>query len=1298
MGFQDLIIGAQSQLFKLKRGMFQVAEQFYILVVFVCSLVFLAKCGSCLTYRLLIPEEYDACGSYKDNYDAGLKDIYSSDSTFNYVSGNPEMLSSAEDVCSNSKLFCFPSTLYGLLSEEHNPKTSVSDRQYTRWDSNFSRSSNYGVFQLLNGRSVSCSMHFGDVRYDMSPLNINHADQSCSSCREHLVYHEDANFSSKNNYKFKKSQFVGGSSIHVKVSPPQLDWGENYLYSPSLAFLTVKNTCNESFLNIYEPFSTNTQFYPCNFSEILLGPGEVASICFAFLPRWLGLSSAQIIVQTSSGGFLVQAKGLAIDSHYKINPLLEFDTSSSGWWSRNISLFNPFKETIHLEEVAASLSIFVGNASILAELICRKEDSDPSQDLGFYGAEEWLDVRSTRVGFPVMAVRPLSNWVIGSNTTETIMGLNFLPDLEGKVLGAICMRLQRPLQDKTDMVMIPLEAEINGKASYKNVAGLVSASVEVIGACDSDKTVISISVRNNASYLLRIVKVSEVTESRKLLQIKYSKGLLLFPGTLTQVALVTHGSLNYETDSLPERPNTMMNCRLQIWTNDSSDPQIEIPCLDIILVCPANQREPAVGYEYQPDNVEAGNRGRGISSGSKDYQILPKALEKAEADEFVLQNWRSQGMLSDLSVLDDHEVVFPMVPVGRRHSKLIHVKNPSQQPVIMQLILNSAEIVDNCKVPDGYLHPPSSSSFFHNDSTTPASYGFSIAERALTEAYVHPSGTASFGPILFHPSNRCRWKSSALVRNNLSGVEWLSLQGFGGLLSLVLLEGTEPVRRIEFNLNVPLPLNVYSSDLVLDYQDDIYGCHKPLSKLLLALNTGDLPVMVKRIDVSGTECGLDGFIIPNCEGFTVEPGKSKELQISYQTDLSAAIVQRDLELYLGTGILVIPMKASMSIYAHNLCRKAMFWERLKKCSFAIFLASLLMLVVFCFLVPHIMALGSLGYFIRGDNSIAVVTNSSKSLDVQHGCQNGECSVSTKMSSSLRSVEQEDVSIMRSVVQCPSGKFRASKHETKESIVYQRLVDAKSNAQNDLTIERSDKMEVSQAHIDSSEPSQPVNLTVRTRTDKGRRRRKRKGTGAGLSGLVEVSSSQSGNSTPSSPLSPVTAFVSRRTSPQTPDKEQSNEPNPVSNSSSSDVSVKCAGGDCSLSTSLEKPFAPSKMAGRPLLLPSATFPSMGRSAILCHSLSSPSRSIIAPLARAPGSKLSSNETVQIDDEARVKDEFTYDIWGKHFSGIHLKARSDEASLTGSFPLESESNSFFARGPQTLMTKSGPRSLSCIHRDG
>lgn len=690
-------------------------------------------------------------------------------------------------------------------------------------------------------------------------------------------------------------------------------------------------------------------------------------------------------------------------------------------------------------------------------------------------------------------------------------------------------------------------------------------------------------------------------------------------------------------------------------------------------------------------------------------------MERAEADEFVLGNWKSQGAQNGLSVLEDQEILFPTIQVGTHRSKWITVRNPSPQPVMMQLILNTAEIIDECKGTDGLLQPPSAGSVVHSKSARPTRYGFSISDSGLTESYVPPYGRASFGPIFFHPSDRCSWRSSALIRNNLSGVEWLSLRGSGGSLSLVLLEGSELIETVEFNLNLLVRLNITPPDM----KETTSICSQTLFKELYAKNTGDLPLEVKSIEVSGTQCRLDGFIVHTCAGFSLEPGESTKLLISYQTDFSAAMVHRDLELALASGILAISMKASLPVCVMNLCKKSLFWMRLKKLSVAIlFVASLLFLALSCLYV-QMTAFGSHDFFYRIEkNSITAIRDAGKSSHAQHN--QSKFSVPQEMRRLLTAGERK--TFQPSLSEYSDGQNGVVEQDVSTQGKWPRKENHKnSNCSSDVLNGVQSSLPSKSAVIENSnavEECKADNLTVRTGKEKGKRRRKRKGAGAVLSGHLEVSSSQSGNSTPSSPLSPVMSVVPNRawllspeadlpyesknsfprTTDQFPEKSRVPKSPPTVKGLESQAPVKCHSYSQHL-YSPEQQSAPRPGASKPILLPSATFPSASRTAPsrLCTSPSLASISKIAPCARAPGSKLSNQKSAN-GDQAGVRDEYTYDIWGDHLSGLGLVGRSKDVSGLNLSAAENNSDSFFVRGPQTLVPNSQSRSVSCLNPDG
>ncbi|XP_041002270.1 uncharacterized protein LOC121247872 [Juglans microcarpa x Juglans regia] len=1107
MDLETLTIRAPEHLFMYhRRILFHPVRAFQLIVVLSCEFFFQATCGLDSMNGMLKLVKHDACGPSRDRFGVGFLDIGVGGNSSRYV--NLMNYSRLRMVCTDSHSFCFPSTLPSFSSKEHERKVaalevsrsrsngpvseeSTMDRQ---WVTNKSCSLDYGMFKLVKGGIVSCSLHSKEDINGVSSIQADSPNQNCHSfCGRSLIDHCRIFWPERISMVTKTGYFDGSSSPNVEIKPNVLDWGQKCLYLPSLAFLTVSNTCNDSILHVYELFSTDFQFYPCNFSELLLRPAKVASICFVYLPRWLGLSSAHLLLQTSSGGFLFQTRGFAIESPYEILPILSLDVSSSGRWTKNVSLFNPFDERLHVKEVTVMMLASLGQVSHHTEVLCSVEKFQGSNDLGVQTFKDQLVVKSSQIGLPLLGIRPHGNWEIGPHRADAVIEIDFLREFEGKILGAFCMQLLRYSQEKPETVMIPLEAELDGKAVYDDLSGSVSAFLEPLAPCDAFETVVvAISLRNGASHMLNVVKNSEVSDTTNF-HIKYMKGLLL-PGNITKVALITCTQLYVELrDSPPVASNIYRSHKLFMLTNDSSSPQIKIPCQDIIHFCSRQHRNSSSGLEYQSEKVESSyTRPRSLGIGIHSPSEI-KVLDIAEADILVLENWKSRGTISGMSVLNDHEVLFPMVEVGGHRSKWITVKNPSHQPVVRQLILNSGEIIDECRGPDGFTQPPSSS--------------------------------------------------------------------------------------------------------------------QPLSKELYAKNSGHLPLEVRKIRVSGTECGIVGFMVHTSKGYALEPRESTKLLISYQYDFSAALVYRDLELSLDTGILAIPMKASLPQFMFNICTKSVSWMRVKKPSVEVLLVFVTFLV-FCWLFSLARASGSQDDLCKSERSSIAASSrkAGKTVLLHHKQGNGKFSVSSQVNSLLRSNGDDKTSMQSSVGRYPDGRGRVPRQGMSAQHVESMLENHKQNNQKERAFSSS-LLSKSKAveNSDTIETSQQSNVTVKTGKEKGRKQRKRRGAGSKLTGLFEISSGQSGNSTPSSPLSPVTSVTAKPSRPLSPYMEQNLEATyPFTQKAhrlsekdhlfgfATEMNIlepKVSEKHCSSSLffpTLEQPTA-SRKTTNPVLLPSASFP-------------------------------------------------------------------------------------------------------------
>ncbi|CAL1380592.1 unnamed protein product [Linum trigynum] len=596
------------------RGLFNSGKEFHLILVLLCSFLCLVRCEPC-PVNAIEKTGHVGCGSYGDE-DTSVADA---GSYFDTVSSRGSMKS--DYICTNAHSFCFLSTLPGYVEEEHKVReenlelssyqsdcpVSLDLTQRSSLTGNKSWVPDSGTFELMNGWTVICSSNSEEGFHGPLSLVIQKDSSSCGKSVEGSEFRL-----SKDSEMAKSSPGCIYPSPHVEVSPSILDCGRKYLYLPSVVFLTMTNTCNDSILHVYEPHTTNMQFYPCNFSEVKLGPGEVASLCFVFLPRWLGLSSAHLILQTSMGGFVIQAKGYGLASPYAISPLMGIDIPSSGELRKNLSLFNPFSDTILVKELSASVSLSLGNVSHQSEATCSVGNFKPSEKLSTLSANAWVSVTNGHSSLPLLSLRPHDNWEVAPNKRETIVEIGLSFGSEGRIFGAFCLHLLRPSQNESETVIVPFEASLNGDRAHDNISELVTVSLEAL-PCYSCKTpVVAISLHNRASHILGVVKISEA--GSRSFPIKYAEGLLLFPGSVTQVAVVGCPQQQYaSSDSKPD------DSKLIILTNESSTP-IEVPTQDIIYMCYRHQNDSSIEYDNEFVRADSSNLGSGpLEAGMEGY-------------------------------------------------------------------------------------------------------------------------------------------------------------------------------------------------------------------------------------------------------------------------------------------------------------------------------------------------------------------------------------------------------------------------------------------------------------------------------------------------------------------------------------------------------------------------------------------------------------------------------------------------------------------------------------------------------
>ncbi|KAG6543642.1 hypothetical protein Mapa_014825 [Marchantia paleacea] len=769
---------------------------------------------------------------------------------------------------------------------------------------------------------------------------------------------------------------------HVDIIPPFLEWGTQPMFAPSVASLTVVNTCNSTGLKVFQPFSTDAQFYTHGFEEQVVDPGGELSIPIVFLPRTLGFAEAMLIVQTSAGGFLVQAQGRGIGSPYKVQALQGLRVASGESLQHTISLHNPHDEVLRVGEVYARPADVdqIATSDVKGGPCERESFSLKGISHCEYKAKggvltmtsELTDLKGMNGGAAVIQMRLPGQLEIGPHSSISIAELDFSAVKADRYSGSVHITLSSDSPDSSDVLMLPIDVQVSDWSVDNSTVVPVPEVLEfgILTEEDQASTVV-VTLYNPGIEPVQVLEISVLVEDKNIVDIEYLKELVLQPNREREVAKVTYSG---REETVPAglfqcHPRELMrNRKLVVRTNSSVSPEVEVPYRALVfhgsVDCHPSQGSVSFVPRESDEDGESLSLVEGDAVDEQRVQFpnglsVPLAMYKdlARRTQLHLDTgtlplvdtpdsvYCSETSMGELSILEQTQLIYPSVQIGMGESLWLNVTNPTGSPIHVEVVVGSTAEASHgsCKYMDLYPVDPGCSlavisdtvnremSCQRSDVTRDV---FSIAEGAAVEMIVEAYGTVSIGPVLFRPTERCVWTGLLSVVNNLTTAEWVPLQGSGGSGSLTFVDGDFPINLLQLDFNVTYSRPFLSGGMeeqdagFLDAKRAKALCPQRVSRGFLAKNTGDINLDVKAVELLGGGCSAYGFEVDSCEGFLLAPGQTVELHISYrpdftsisyQQDSSGDVFRGDLQLITSAGVIHIPLLANLPRNILPLC-------------------------------------------------------------------------------------------------------------------------------------------------------------------------------------------------------------------------------------------------------------------------------------------------------------------------------------------------------------------------------------------
>ncbi|KRZ61670.1 Transmembrane protein [Trichinella nativa] len=254
-------------------------------------------------------------------------------------------------------------------------------------------------------------------------------------------------------------------------------------------------------------------------------------------------------------------------------------------------------------------------------------------------------------------------------------------------------------------------------------------------------------------------------------------------------------------------------------------------------------------------------------------------------------------------------VYFPLTAVGNFSVVNLLLRNPSNHPIAVQIIPlaiypNPSHLLNSLngfvEIDDVLMFSLRDSELYNPTESSPVPeyrkqlekiVGISIPR--FTLSFLLKPGAKLSAQLGFLPSDYQLRSSLLAIRNNLTGMEMVTMYGRGA--------------KLELKIGNVLPQS--NNLLMFEIQDrHLFDCETmqrlnrrfsstfSVSRSLVARNSGELPLHVTNISINGHQCQNRGFRIVNCAPFTLEPNETRPFEIVFRPDFTMYWYDAQLQL------------------------------------------------------------------------------------------------------------------------------------------------------------------------------------------------------------------------------------------------------------------------------------------------------------------------------------------------------------------------------------------------------------------
>lgn len=324
----------------------------------------------------------------------------------------------------------------------------------------------------------------------------------------------------------------------VSIVPTELKFVETPLCQPTTHVIHVYNMDQRETFRILSLTTDAVYMQPVDFRSVEVPPGRGRQLKVAFLPRSLGGSHGSFRLLTSKGSIVISARGVGVESPYKLQPLVGAKVPSGVPFMWRLELFNPHSSTVKLVEALSSdHTISLGPPSV--------EDLESQNK--FDEEDKAIMEKANNSGRGGVRSFPSTIWELPSKSSKVVLSVKLLAAHAGRHEGSIKLVLNRTKGETYDINDVMERHELHVPVQFDAAHGGVFRSPDQIdfgiATRRLDRLRQTVTLFNSGAEPIRVMDVS-LRPADPSLRVKYTKGYILQPYTEEPVIqLVYSGKL-----------------------------------------------------------------------------------------------------------------------------------------------------------------------------------------------------------------------------------------------------------------------------------------------------------------------------------------------------------------------------------------------------------------------------------------------------------------------------------------------------------------------------------------------------------------------------------------------------------------------------------------------------------------------------------------------------------------------------------------------------------------------------------